>query len=223
MRYAFLVLLILSAAAPAGWLRADTIYYYCQPFETLSPEGSPPWLRASFENRTDSSALLRLQGVNLPGAQFASKFYFNFRSDLDPSLLTMVHESGLQALAVETGSDSFKANGDGYYDIRFSFDTSESGNRFVHGSLSEYLISYAGDLPAGTNLVELFLCMSKPGGGHGPYYTAAHIQGIPNGSGDEDSAWVQGGITVPTPEPTGAALWILPVGLALLRRWRRPR
>jgi hypothetical protein len=63
-----------------------------------------------------------------------------------------------------------------------------------------------------------FNFLSAPDGGHGPFYTAAHVQGI--GIDGNFSGWV----TVPEPA-TWALVTTGGAGLALAarRRWRRRR
>jgi uncharacterized protein (TIGR03382 family) len=62
---------------------------------------------------------------------------------------------------------------------------------------------------AGTLVATDFQFLSAPAGGHGPFYVAAHVQGI--GAEGDDSGWVT------TPEPTTFTLAAL-AALALLRR-----
>jgi hypothetical protein len=122
---------------------------------------------------------------------------------------------------VLTGSNSFKADGDGSYDILFTYTTT---NKPFQGSVSQtYLITDS----AGTIHSSDFDFLSQPPtGGNGPFYAAIHVQNTPSGS-----AWVSGtpggtgdlpGIA---PEPSTMALAALGglgfLGYGLRRRLRR--
>ena len=204
----------------------ETVYDYAHPFASgsdvqPSPEGTPPWLSATFTDIDASTIRLRLSVDDLPEPQFVVGFYFNFNPTLDPSLLNFDYVSGVQtATEPEVGTDAFKASGDGLYDIYISFPTANNGLRFTDGEYSEYDICYNGTLPTGTSLVDQFHVLATPDGGYGPYYTAGRVQGLPN----EQSTWLYGTQQEPgenvVPEPSSVVMLLVLAGLSLLVRRR---
>jgi len=169
------------------------------------PAGSPFWLLATFDDGgTAGSVSLSIDAAGLTGTEFVSEFYFNF--DGDPTTLTIAEvttgadASTAPSATVSTGTDSFKADGDGSFDVLLEYPT--SGDRFTSGELSNWLIT-------GTGIVaDDFLALSfVKGGDKEGLFVAAHIQGI--GDDGADSGWITGTV-VPLP----AALPLFLTGLA---------
>ncbi len=134
--------------------------------------------------------------------------YFNINPTKDPILgdlsFTLTGNTNFsQASSVSTGADSFKADGDGYYDIEFTFNPSTQA--FTKGESQTYKITTS----SGTVSASDFNYLSSMGGGNGSWLAAVHVQNTP--SGGSGSAWV--GATL-TPTPIPAAVWLLGSGLA---------
>jgi len=174
-----------------------------------TPVGAAPWLRATFDDGGGSGKVnLKFDATNLTGSEFVSGLYFNLNPALDPLALTfgsITKVGSFQDPTITTGVDAFKADGDGKYDLLFSFATSGQGGgslRFGAGESMSLDISAPGLTAASFNF------LSAPDGGHGPYYTAAHVQSIGTGDG---SGWV----TVPEPSTyllatlAGFGLWAI--------------
>jgi len=199
----FVITLILAAFSfPPTSQAAIVAYDLCIEFSGATPPAGPsPWLRATFDDGDiTGNVTLTMEDLNLTDTEFVSEWYFNLDPVLNLTNLT-IDFYDVQSGTVSTGTDSFKADGDGLYDILFSFPT--SGDRFGDGESSTWTFTLDG-LTANS-----FDFLSLPDGGHGPYPTAAHVQGIAGGY----SGW----ITTPIP----GAVWLFGAGLFGLIGMRR--
>ncbi len=158
------------------------------------PVGAAPWLTATFDDHgTSGSVTLTLAAANLTGNEFASEWDFNIDTALESSVGSLLFSEPTKVGAfsnptIGTIANFFQADGDGKYDISFGFATSDgASSRFGVGDSATYTITGIPTLTASS-----FNFLSSPAGGHGPYTTAAHVQGIAVGAG---SGWV----TVPEP------------------------
>jgi hypothetical protein len=112
------------------------------------------------------------------------------------------------------GSNAFHAGGGGLYDIVIDFD-SGMANRLTPGeSVTLQILSTTAGFTAPS-----FMTLSAPGGGNGPFITAAHIQALPENASQSD--WISGIPTV-VPEPT--SMLLLGTGLlGVVSRFRKAR
>ena len=141
----------------------------------------------------------------MPGAkdiaiEFVSAVYVNFNPALDPDDLTITpFDQSASAPSISTGTNAFKADGDGFFDILFDFPPppGSSAAKFTAGESVVFDLSFTSPID-----VSDFDFDSAPGGGNGSYRGAAHVQGI--GAGGNDSGWIGNGASVP--EPAVAAL-----------------
>ena len=155
------------------------------------PEGAAPWLTATFDDgvSTDSVELTMVaSGIieeEFVGDHPAGGWYFNLNPAFDPTSLVFAYDSGNEADQILTGANAYGADGDGDYDIVFGW----TDPRLTPGQTSIYKISRIGGLVAGD-----FDFLSSPAGGHGPFKTAAHVQGIdaPGTNNNDDSGWIRG-------------------------------
>jgi hypothetical protein len=180
------------------------------------PAGTAPWITATFDDSFGDAYTVRLtlSAANLVSSESASAWYFNFDPNLLATLLTftVVDNSDAVPNAINTGVDSFLANGDGMYDIWFDLPP-PSGSfpaRFTAGETIIYDLSYVSPIT-----VASFDFFSAVGGAQGTFKSAAHIEGIgPSGDG---SGWI--GFV---PEPSTGSLFALGlIGLAIGRGRRR--
>jgi len=173
----------------------------------------PPWLTVTIDDGgTPGSVTLTLAATNLTDSEFVSKWFLNLDPNLDPTSLifSAPTKTGMfDAPIINTKVNEFKADGDGEYDIKFSFATTGKdggSHRFRAGDSIQYTVTGIATLTAAS-----FDFLSNPAGGHGPFHTAAHVQGIGPSDG---SGWVT------APEPATLAMLAIG-GLAMLARRRR--
>jgi hypothetical protein len=177
------------------------------------PEGTPPWITASFSDSGPGTVYLTLVTTNLTGSEIVSEWDINLDTSLNAAdlVFTKTGSSGsFTNPTINLGANNYKADGDGYYDINFAFTTNGgTSTRFGVGDSVTYTITGISTLTA-----QSFNWLSNEtngsgngGGGNGPYYMAAHVQSIGSGS---LSGWVA------TPEPSVFILLVLGIcGLAL--------
>jgi hypothetical protein len=179
------------------------------------PAGTAPWITATFDDSFGDANTVRLtlSATNLVSDESVSDWFFNFDPSLVPTLLTftVVDNSAAVPNAINTGVDSFRADGDGMYDILFDLPPPPGSMpaRFSAGETIVYDIVYVSPITVAT-----FDFLSAMGGGQSSFHTAAHIEGIgPSGDG---SGWVGH-----APEPSTALLLAFGlVGIAVGRRRR---
>ncbi len=201
---------------------ADTVTYdFNIEFSgATAPSGTPPWLRAIFDDADSSgSVALTMQVLNITDVLAkVTEWDFNLIDESIP--LTFAHVSGAVA-TVSTGINAFKADGDGWFDIKFAFPNTPASATLGNQGFSSSAYTITG---AGIN-AHSFVALSAPGGGSspGPFFSAAHVQGL--GAGGGYSGWVApsgSGSVVVTSAPGGLSLFASGLlGLVALRRRRR--
>jgi hypothetical protein len=171
-------------------------------FNGTGPGGAAPWATAVFDDQAHPGYVtMTLTATDLQPTESIEEWYLNIDPAIVPSSLgfTLLSTTGTfdtTQLKVNTGADdAYKADGDGYYDIKVAFPhTDGADTRFTSGDSVTYKIS-------GVSLAEEFNFFSTPGPGNasGPFKMAAHIQGTANGS---SSGWVGPAL----PEPSSLVL-----------------
>ncbi len=209
-----------------GILRGQNILYnFDNVFSGTSPLGSSPWFRAELTAINSQTVRLTLDGLNLSTSEKVTELYLNLNTNYlatDLQFSFVSGTAGVTAPQPSLGLNSFKADGDGKYDILFQFAQTPSA-AFTGTSHLVYDIHLAGGLVP-TDFEEL----SMPAGGHGPFYAAIHVQGITASSvldTSTTSGWVSpSGVTiVNVPEPASGVLLLLGGGLLAGFRTRRNR
>jgi hypothetical protein len=190
-------------------------YEFDTPFPTdPSPDGPGPWIQASFADVSPGTVLMTITSLNLISGEFVQGngagagggLFFNLNPDYDPTSLAfgLISATGDFGTIISTGANAFKADGDGKYDIQLDFAT----HNFSSGSSITYQLTGISGLTAAD-----FAFLSAPAGGSGPFYAAAHVQGIPP---NNYSTWIEPGAgpvqitSVPEPAPLvlfGVLLW----------------
>ena len=225
---------LLVAGTPA--FSATIVLDYNQEYSGgQAPAGSTPWMVSNFSvspttytigSTTYNAVRLTIDLSNLQSGAFISETDFNIDPTMNPANLSFSFVSGNSHanVAPSLATDSFKADGDGYYDISFGFPTA-SGSTFGGGTQATFDIEATNAAMAAALVPESFAFLSKPAGGHGPFYAAAHVQnttGACGTSGCTGSGWIApSGYVVPLP----AAAWLFGSGLiglgAIARRKRK--
>lgn len=160
----------------------------------------------------------------ISGTEFIDEVVFNY-GGANPLVtgLTATFTSGQAATdGIFFGSNAFKADGAGYFDIKFDYEASNNSNRFTAGETSAYTLSVASGLGLSPDDFSFLSTASAKGSFGG----AAHVQGIATAPG---SGWVGGppigGPNPPDPEPDPVpeptAVWMLGLGLLGLVGYKR--
>src|SRR6266436_5839343 len=218
------ILIVVALLSPTKSSAASGItYQFDNEFSSGTPPAGPaPWVTATIQTVTSGTVLLTVANNGLIGSEFVSGFYLNLNTNFNPINLSFSYVSSSGSFlipnvgsgTIELGTDSFKADGDGKYDVLFDFSTS-SGTTFGAGDSVTYQLSGIAGLTA-----DDFVYLSAPNGGHGPFYAAAHVQGI--GTDGGFSGWVDpslGAQPILVPEPASGVLLALSLGfLGVARR-----
>jgi hypothetical protein len=193
---------------------ADFSLNFTNTFSGTPPAGSPPSITMLFQTVVPGTVDLVISNVGLIGTEFVSELDFNLNTNLNPTSLQFTNfggSGGFTLPTITTGVDFSKADGDGFYDIKFLFD-STAGGRFDGNDYVVYEIGGVAGLTAGD-----FAFLSAPAGGFGPFYAAAHVQSIGNG----DSGWIDADAITPftIPEPGSGSILVVAAVLSLGRRF----
>jgi hypothetical protein len=201
-------------AGGQGALAATYAYVFSNEFSGAdAPVGTPPWATLSFSD-VMGGVQLSLSLSGLSASESVRGFYFNFGPNPGDAAtasrlggLSFTHTGGDAASSIDRGGatpllNQYKADGDGYFDIRFNYP---SGGGFNAGEQSSYLISGSSVTAADFNN------QSLTGGGNGIWYAALHVQNI--GADNQGSGWI-GATVTPIPEPQTYAMLL--AGLTLL-------
>lgn len=196
-------LLVLSPLDPK--LEATTLVYnLSNNFSGTPPSGSTPWLTLTITNDnillgTNQVQLIFNNNLSAASGQFVSEWGVDYGGNLanisfvTNNPLLAPNPNGLNPATATIGSVKLDGINSGKFNVDFNFATSNGGSnvRFLGGDTITFLATVSG---GGTLNPSDFI---TNGNGSGPFYTAAHIQGIPpNGS---NSDWVTDGVGAPEP------------------------
>ncbi len=163
-----------------------------------APEGTLSVILNDTGQPADTVKLI-VDAGDLVATEFVSELYLNVNPDFTPTALEINDLGGPYTVdSIEQGVDAFKADGDGKYDIHINFSTSNSNPELRLGAGDKAEFTIVGGEGFDSSDLEY---LSAPAGGHGPFYVAAHVQGI--GGEDDNSGWV----TTPVPEASTIILF----------------
>ena len=170
-----------------------------------------PWAVATIDDSFGGANTVRLtmNATNLVGTESITSWFFNFSGDASMISFTEVDVTDAAVNATLGNNDTYKADGDGFFDIKFDFAPPQGQleTRFTGGETIIYDLTYVAPISAFD-----FNLFSAPSGGAGTYLSAAHVQSIddPAFCGPDDpgcgSGWI-GAVPVP------AAVWLFGSGL----------
>ncbi|HWX23027.1 MAG TPA: hypothetical protein VN578_24255 [Candidatus Binatia bacterium] len=212
-RFLACVCLGVTLVGAQNLLASGIVYSFDNVFsgQSTPPAGPGPWASATLLDLSPGTVSLTISNSGLSSGEFISGLYLNLNpaDNVNNLSFTQTGSSGSFTVpTISTGEDGFKADGDGKYDILFSFST-PNGTTFTVNDSITYKITGIANLTSSD-----FSFLSSPAGGSGPFYAAAHIQGTPPNNGS--SCWVEpspGPVVVPEPAPMillgfGAGLWL---------------
>jgi len=195
------VLLFISPVSAAVVYKIDTS------FAGTAPEGTTPWLVASFNQYRANEVDVTLTTTGLVGSEFVSAWYFNYSGT---SPITVSQNGGSSPATVGVGSNAYQAvlggKSDGNFDVLVQFPTS-GPNLFTNGLTDSFAIQ-------GTGVKESMFSALSEGGTYPDGFTAACVQAI----GTEGAT---GLVTDVQPVPDPLPLWLLVPGLSGLVAVRR--
>ena len=215
---AMLGALLLSSSSAS----ASVVFYsFNDVFNGATPAGSSPWVTATFTDlSTPGKVQLTITDPGLTGNEFLGSLFLNLDPADKPSSLkfTEVGSTGtFSAPKISTGEDKFKANGDGKYDILFSFSQKPAAATAfgVGDSVTFDITSTSTTLTASD-----FAFLSTATCGTSPFLAAAEVEGIPTSCATTTAdGWVAPNGLTAVPEPSASLLLALAAGLCLGVRW----
>ena len=169
-----------------------------------NPTGASPWLRAVFDDSGGSGAVkLTLTSLLQNSGEFVSDVTFNVLNNnlaglapLAGSNIGAVSAGAFALPSISYGADAFKPDGDGTFDIQVSFATAgAANNRFGQSDVWSVTFMRPGLTVADFSALSVGGPVGKTG-----FLSAAHVQGIPAGTG---SGWL-----APVPVPAAALLFL---------------
>jgi hypothetical protein len=203
MKTTFIIRTVVAAAAAIAVSQASALTFQLNTEFSggQAPAGPPPWLTATFTQNGANNVLMSLSASGLSGSENASVWDFNVTPSFVGSLaFSQTSKTGtFTDPTISQGEDAFMADGDGKYDIQLAFAVGGNASTVFGAGES---VTY--DITATGLTANDFNQLSTPAGGHGPFFTAAHVQNT-TGAGSGGSGWI-----APVPEPSATLL--VPLG-----------
>jgi hypothetical protein len=220
-KMAALVLLVPLMLSAAGARAGSFFFQYTNVYAGTKPEGSPAWVNSLFSDISPGTVQLKISANGLTGGEFLSAMFFNLDPSLNPTKLAFSYVSGSGGFTlptIKTGANAFKADGQGKYDIDFTF-SQKAAKEFTANDYVIYDISSS----AFTLVASDFDVLSTAAGGCSEFLAAAEISGIPGTCDTTGTGWVAPGGVTPAPEPHALAVFALGGVFCAAAGWRRIR
>lgn len=176
-----LALAVLAASGPAANAASVTVdldYEFSGATATSAP------VKVTIDDSAVDTLTYTLDMTALAATEHLKEFYFNLDPFLSP-LTWDLTDTNAAVSGYGEGLDAFKADGDGYFDYRLVFDNS---NRL--SGTEVYSFSITG---TGLDITDIVSKSTASGNAKviGGFYLAAHVGGIPDGSGGSGlSGWM---------------------------------
>lgn len=190
-------------------------------FSGTPPAGAAPWAEVVLQDIAPGQVQLTITDIDIASSEKVTELYLNLNPTLSPTSLVFANTGGSGGVTAPLpllGVDSFKADGDGKYDILFQFSQTPASATMSSADYLTYMITGIPTLTAAD-----FNYLSLPAGGHGPFLAAMHVQGIGAADvsdGTSYSGWIAG---TAVPEPSVGTLLLLAGVLASRVRAGRNR
>ena len=126
------VALLFLVLAAQGTARADSVTFTDWVKFSGSGAGTPILSVTIDDGDTPGTVTITMYATSLLGSDTITEWYFNLDG---AGTILPTYDSGQMADSVEANPDSFKADGDGWFDIFFDFPTA-AGSTFVEGEMS---------------------------------------------------------------------------------------
>lgn len=217
IKITFLCVLFIALLIPITAHGLAITYEFDYEFSEGEPPGGPtPWITATFEDLDENIVRLTVSAGNLVGQEAITEAYFNFHPDYDPDGLTFISvDNSDSEPEIYKGTDAWRADGDGWFDILFDFPPPAPGDPdhdkyFTAGEIVIYDISYVlGDYVIDATSFNF----ESVGGDKGGFNAAAKIQRIDD---PDYSGWIAPHCV---PEPaTVLLLGSLLIAIGVLKR-----
>lgn len=192
----------------SGVANAGLTMEFGSTYAGTSPAGTPPWLRATFE-QDGAGVKLTLNNLLQDPNEFVSQVAFNYNGPFIGSTAQLL--SGNPFTAAVLGTPAGLGNAAGPFTFGFRFETANNSDRFHGGESSVIRLNRAGGLD-----YNLFNTLNSSF-----VLAATHVQHIDGGQG---SGKIAAGVEVrPVPEPSTVAMagTVALLGLAMKLRRRK--
>ena len=179
---------------------APLVYNLDTSFAGTTPEGTTPWLVATFNQYRANEVDVTLTATGLVGSEFVSAWYFNYSG---ASPITVTQNGGSLPATVSVGSNAYEAvlggKSDGKFDVLVQFPV--SGPDVFTSGLTEYFAI------RGSAIKESMFSALSSGGTSPDGFTAACVQSI----GTTGGSGLVTDTPIATPDPL--SVWLLGSGL----------
>lgn len=185
------------------------VYQFSNLMDGSTPQGSAPWVTASFSDVSAGVVQLQIAAGGLTGNESLNSLFLNLNSADSPAKLAFTRvggSTGFAAPSISKGENKFKADGEGKFDIQFSF-SQKAAKVFDADDYVTYNITSTSS--AFTLSAMDFEALSAAAGGSGSFLGAAEISGIPTDCPNTTTtAWVSpcSATILPIPEPSTSSL-----------------